>query len=97
MRKTQIVKIGDVVSEFFSRPYVARKIAEASLPELWAEVVGKYAASATTRVEYKNGVMCVWVSSSAVRHELFMNRTFLRDEINRRSRVHDMVRELVVK
>jgi len=97
MRRTRIVRIGEVVREFFDRPYVARKIAEASLPEVWASVAGSTAASMTSRVEYKNGIMCVYITSSVLRHELFMNRSALRDRINAASEVHDLVRELVIK
>lgn len=97
MRRTRVVRIGDVVREFFDRPYVARKIAEASLPEVWSAVAGPAAASMTSRVEYRHGIMYVYVTSSVLRHELFMNRSALRDRINAASKVHDLVRELIIK
>ena len=96
MRRTRVVRIGEVTREFFSRPYVARKIAEASLPDVWASVVGHVAADMTSRVEYRNGIMCVYITSSVLRHELFMRRTQLAAEINAASKVHDIVRELVI-
>lgn len=97
MRRTKVVRIGDVVREFFDRPYVARKIAEASLPELWASVAGQSVADMTSRVEYRNGIMCVYVTSSVLRHELFMRRRQLADSLNAASPVHDIVRELIIK
>lgn len=97
MRRTKVVRIGEVAREFFSRPYVARKIAEASLDELWASVVGLRAAEMTSRVEYKNGIMCVYVTSSVLRHELFMCRKQLAERLNAASPVHDIVRELIIK
>ena len=33
MRRTQTRTIGDILEEFFKRPYVARKVAEGKLPE----------------------------------------------------------------
>lgn len=97
MRRTRTVRAGEIISEFFSRPYVARKIAEASLPEVWAEVAGPQMAELTRRVEFRRGVMTVWIDSSAARHMLFMNRTALRDAVNSKSSVPGLVSELIIK
>ena len=32
--------MGDLLEEFFARPYVAAKVAEGRLPDTWREVVG---------------------------------------------------------
>ena len=59
MRRTQTRAIGDILEEFFKRPYVARKIAEGKLPEFWREVVGEHVASLTNEVRLANNILYV--------------------------------------
>ena len=40
--------MGDLLEEFFARPYVAAKVAEGRLPDTWREVVGDAVANLTT-------------------------------------------------
>ncbi len=96
MRRTRTVRIGELFDDFFKEPAIARKIAEGALPERWNEIVGPTVAAATRSVSLRNGILWVQISSPALRHELFMRRSFLRDELNRRSRF-DLVREVQVK
>jgi predicted nucleic acid-binding Zn ribbon protein len=96
MRRTKIVKVGDLVEDLFRDPVIRRKLAEGRLPETWAEVAGAGVASCTTAVGYKNGIMTVNITSSVVRHEVFMRRGRLRDLINQKSGAA-LVRELIVK
>ena len=42
MKRTEPKILGDILREFFERPFVARKLAEGRLPELWADVVGAH-------------------------------------------------------
>ena len=40
MRRTKTMLMGDLLEEFFKRPYVAAKVAEGKLPDTWREIVG---------------------------------------------------------
>lgn len=84
MRRREPVRLGDVLDDFFaSTPTIARKIAEARIPDLWPAIVGDLVASYTTRIEIqRGGRLFVYVSSSVVRSELFMRRATLCDAIN---------------
>lgn len=83
MRRTKTMLMGEVLSEFFSQPYVAAKLAEARLPETWREVVGDSAADVTTSLRLENLVLHAHIAKSVIRHELFMRRDALVEEINR--------------
>ena len=48
MRRTKTMLMGDLLEEFFKRPYVAAKVAEGKLPDTWRAVVGDRAADFTT-------------------------------------------------
>ncbi|WP_418982136.1 DUF721 domain-containing protein [Alistipes sp.] len=77
--------MGDLLEEFFRRPYVAAKVAEGKLPDTWRAIVGDRAADVTTELRLENRILHVRIQSSVLRSELFYQRDALRDEINRRS------------
>ena len=87
MRRTKTMLVGDVLKEFFSRPYVAAKVAEGRLPDRWREIVGDRVADLTTCLKLENHVLTAHISSSVVRSELFYRRESLMQEINRLSGV----------
>ena len=87
MRRTKTMLVGDVLKEFFSRPYVAAKVAEGRLPDTWREIVGDRVADLTTSLKLENHVLTAYISSSVVRSELFYRRESLMQEINRLSGV----------
>lgn len=85
MRRTKTMLMGDLLEEFFRRPYVAAKVAEGKLPDTWRDIVGDRAADITTELRLENHILHVRIQSSVMRSELFYQREALRDEINRRS------------
>ena len=96
MRRTKTMLIGDVLEEFFSRPYVAAKVAEGKLPDTWREVVGERAADLTSDLRLENHVLYAHITSSVIRHELIMRRDAIAAEINRISGVR-LVNVLIIK
>lgn len=96
MKRTDTQLIGDVLREFFSRPYIAAKIAEGKLPDAWREVVGERAAAVTTALRLENHILYAHLSSSVVRSELFYRRDAIAAEINRVLGVR-IVNVLIVK
>ena len=96
MRRTETLHIGDVLNEFFSRPYVAAKVAEGRLPDTWREVVGERVASLTSSLRLENHVLYAHLTSSVVRAELFNRREALVAEINRISGVR-LVNVVIIK
>lgn len=96
MRRTKTMLVGDVLKEFFSRPYVAAKVAEGRLPDTWREIVGDRVADLTTSLKLENHVLTAHISSSVVRSELFYRRESLMQEINRISGVR-LVNVVIIK
>lgn len=88
--------MGDLLEEFFKRPYVAAKVAEGKLPDTWRDIVGEEAARQTVELRLENHVLYVRLRSSVLRSELLYQREALRDEINRRSGVR-LVSSVVVR
>ncbi len=96
MRRTRTVRVGELIADLFRDPVIRGKIAEGRLPDTWAEVAGSQVAACTDEVSFRNGILTVRIASSVVRHEVFMRRNFLRDQINFRCGAA-LVRELIVR
>lgn len=96
MKRTHPKTIGEILDEFFQRPYVARKIAEGHIPDYWREIVGAHIADVTTELRLERGILHVAVNSGVVRKELFYQRDRLAAELNSRAG-HDIVRSIVVR
>ena len=96
MKRSETVQIGEVLEEFFKRPYVAAKVAEGRLPDTWREVVGERVASLTSSLKFENRILYACITSSVVRYELFCRRDALRDEINRISGL-PLVKAVIIK
>ncbi len=87
MRRTQTLLMGELLEEFFKRPYVAAKVAEGRLPDTWRAIVGDRVAEDTIDLSLQNRVLYVKMRSSILRSELFYRRDALCREINERSGV----------
>ena len=96
MRRTKTMLMGDLLEEFFRRPYIAAKVAEGKLPDTWREIVGDRAAAVTTELRLERRILYVRIQSSVLRSELFYQRDALRDEINRRSGIQ-LVNAVIVR
>lgn len=85
MRRTKTQRMGELLEEFFNRPYIAAKVAEGKLPDTWRTVVGDSAANQTTELRLENHILHVRIRSSILRQELFYQREALKEELNRLS------------
>ncbi len=96
MRRTKTMLVGDVLEEFFARPYVAARIAESKLPDTWRIILGDQIANMTSELRLERHILFAKVESSMIRHELFLQREALKDEINRISKVR-IVNSVIIK
>ena len=87
MKRTKTQTIGEILNDFFKRPYVAAKVAEGRLEEYWREIVGDYVAEQTRNLKLENHILYVVVASSVVRNELFFRRDELVKLLNERAGV----------
>ena len=52
MKRSKTVTVGELLDEFFQRPYVAAKVAEGRLRDTWREIVGPAADAETTELRF---------------------------------------------
>ena len=96
MRRTKTQLVGDLLEEFFQRPYIAAKVAEGKLPDTWRAVVGDRIANETTELRLENHILHVRLRSSILRQELFYQREALRDALNEKSGVR-LVNAVIIR
>ncbi len=96
MRRTKTMLMGELLDEFFSRPYVAAKVAEGKLPDIWRETVGDRAAALTTELRLERHILYARIQSSVLRSELFYQRDMLKDSINKRAGLQ-LVNAVIIK
>ena len=87
MKRTKTQTKGEILDDFFKRPYVAAKVAEGRLEEYWREIVGDFVAEYTRSLKLENHILYVVVSSGVVRNELFFRRDELAKLLNERAGV----------
>ena len=88
--------MGELLEEFFQRPYIAAKVAEGKLPDTWRAVVGDRIANETTELRLENHILHVRLRSSILRQELFYQREALRDALNEKSGVR-LVNAVIIR
>ena len=94
MKRSKTVTVGELLDEFFQRPYVAAKVAEGRLRDTWREIVGPAADAETTELRLENHIL--HVRTSILRNELFYQREALGAEINRRSKIR-LVNAVIIR
>ena len=68
MKRSKTVTVGELLDEFFQRPYVAAKVAEGRLRDTWREIVGPAADAETTELRLENHILHVRIRSSILRN-----------------------------
>ena len=68
MRRTKTMLMGDLLEEFFKRPYIAEKVAEGKLPDTWREIVGDRAADVTTELRLEKHIPYAYSRASCARN-----------------------------
>lgn len=84
MNRTEPISVGAALKEFFEQRQLGAALVEGRAVELWGEIVGQYAASATEDVYIRSGVIYVTFSPPTVRAEVMMRRNFIIYELNQR-------------
>lgn len=71
--------------EYIDAMHIRRKLKESRLEKQWEELLGKNAASLTSKLYIKDRVLFVHLNSSVLRNELLMMRETLIKRINEKA------------
>lgn len=84
MKRNDAEPIGRLIQNFLRQECLESPLNERRLINAWPEVVGPTIASYTRELYIKNQVLCVHLTSAALRQELMMGRELLVRNLNRR-------------
>ena len=82
MRRQNTEQVGAVVAQFLREQGLEKPLLEHRLVEAWPELMGPLVAKYTGKIEIKNGVLLVRITSAALRQELFIARQQLVEKLN---------------
>jgi len=83
MRRTYPIRVGELLSGFVrDNPRLSGLLLESRAIEAWKSCLDPAVADATLRASVTGRRMTVWLSSSVLRHEVFMRRTAILARLN---------------
>ena len=75
--------VGDVLRDLLEQTSLQNRMDELKAADMWKHVAGESISKLTGNPVVKNGVMSIGVPNASLRNELHMNRSRLREIINR--------------
>ena len=83
MRRNNTEKLEDVLGQVLKQNHLDEKLYETRVINSWAVVLGENIMRYTTNIYFNNKKLYVTLSSSVLRHELFLTRTEIRNSLNK--------------
>lgn len=96
MRRRNTELLGEVIQQFLRQKKLDRPLSEKRLIDAWPEVLGKNIMSYTTDLSIKNRKLFVQLSSSVLRHDLFLSREQIVKSLNKHVGA-DVIDEIVFR
>jgi len=93
-RHNNTLPLKDILSEYIKQPVIKKGIGDSQAVKAWGAVLGASISRITTNIYVKDGVLFVSLSSSVIRHELFLNKRKIIVSINEyvgSNVIHDII------
>ncbi len=96
MRRKNTEKLGNILTRVLKKNDLEEKLYQRKVINSWQEVLGKNINYHTTKLEFDNRVLYVYVSSSVIRHELFLMKQNIKNSLNRHVG-SDVVKDIIFR
>lgn len=83
MRKKNTELLSDVIYQVLKEQHLDKPLFEKRLIEAWPLVLGSNIVKYTSELKIKNKVLYVSLTSSVLRHDLFLSREEIKKSLNR--------------
>ena len=83
MRRKNTEKLNEILAQVLKQNHLDEKLYETRVINSWAVVLGENIMRYTTNIYFNNKKLYVTLSSSVLRHELFLTRTEIRNSLNK--------------
>lgn len=94
MRRKNTEKLGDILGQVLKQNHLDEKIYEKRVIDSWGSVLGESVNQYTTQLFFKNNTLFAKISSSVLRHELFLAREEIKNSLNKHVQMN-IVREII--
>ncbi len=95
-RKTNLIKLGDAISQIFKQENLDVKISQFAVKKSWKEIAGEAISVNTTEIYFNNKTIFVSLKSAALKHELSFRKEDLLNNINKFCG-YKLVEQVVIK
>ncbi len=96
MRKRNTELLSDVIGQVLKNQHLDRPLNEKRLIDAWPLVLGNNIMHYTTELHVKNRILYVSLSSSVLRHDLFMSREEIKNSLNKQVGV-EVINDIVFR
>lgn len=83
MKKSNLIKLGDAISQLFKQEKLDIKISQFTVKNSWKEIVGEMVARNTSEISFNGKTIFVSLNSAALKHELSFRKDDILNSINR--------------
>jgi predicted nucleic acid-binding Zn ribbon protein len=83
MRKRNTESLRDIIGQVLKNNHLDKKLNDKHLLDAWPKILGENIKQYTTELQIKNRVLYVTLSSSVLRHDLFLSREEIKNSLNR--------------
>ena len=96
MRRRNTETIRDVIEQFLKQKKLDKPLFEKKIVDEWPEVLGKNIMKYTSNLAIKNRKLYVTITSSVLRHDLFISRENIVESLNKHVGSH-VIDEIVFR
>ena len=96
MRKDNLIKVGDAISQFLKQEKLDLKISRFTVKNSWGEIVGEHIANNTTEIAFNDTTLFLTLKSAALKQELSFNKQQIIDKINNFC-AYKLIKDIVFK
>lgn len=96
MRRRNTETIRDVIEQFLKQKKLDKPLFEKKIIDAWPEVLGKNIMNYTSNLAVKNRKLYVTITSSVLRHDLFISRENIVESLNKHVGSH-VIDEIVFR
>jgi hypothetical protein len=96
MRRRNTETIRDVIEQFLKQKKLDKPLFEKKIVDAWPEVLGKNIMNYTSNLAIKNRKLYVTITSSVLRHDLFISRENIVESLNKHVGSH-VIDEIVFR
>ncbi len=96
MERSNTQNIRDVIRAYLNQSGLDKPLKERQLIQSWESLLGRSVARATKRIFIRDRKLFVYLSSSVIRHELFMLQEEILKKLNEAAG-EEMVKEIIFR